>query len=116
MPQCTGATLDPEPEGPRAIKEDAAAGNCTAVLHACRPSPNAYGFGGLGARSGLITVRAGAGGGSGCRAGEGRSGKDVETFPGGGEPSAVKSAFCWVSVFNAGEAGDADFFIEWLSP
>lgn len=40
-----------------------------------------------------------------------RSGIDVETLPGGGEPSAVKSDFCSASDFEAGTGVTAGLFM-----
>lgn len=39
------------------------------------------------------------------------SGIDVETLPGGGEPSAVKSDFCSASDFGAGTGVTAGLFM-----
>ena len=39
------------------------------------------------------------------------SGTDVETLPGGGEPSAVKSDFCSDSVFGSGTGVTAGLFM-----
>jgi hypothetical protein len=59
---------------------------------------SAYGFVAAGARLSLIVPLTLAGGGLATPNPGALAGIAVETFPGGGEPSAVKSDFCSVSV------------------
>ena len=62
----------------------------------------AYGFDRAGTRFSVIVARTGRWVGDAlCGSGE-LTGVDVETFPGSGEPSAVKSDFCSASVFATG--------------
>ena len=72
---------------------------------------SAYGFAALGARFSLIVPRTVAMGGVAFPCSGELTGIDVETFPGGGEPSAVKSDFCSASVFAGGAGATAGLFI-----
>lgn len=59
----------------------------------------------------VIVARTGRGVGAAFSGLGDLTGVDVQTFPGGGEPSAVKSEFCSASVFAMGTGLTTGFFI-----
>jgi hypothetical protein len=75
------------------------------------PIGSAYGFAAAGARLSLIVPRTVAWGGFAAPNSGELTGIAVETFPGGGEPSAVKSDFCSASVFATGTGVTAGLFM-----
>lgn len=67
------------------------------LVHGVR-AESVYGLADFAARFNLIVARAGTGGGLARPGSVGVTGTDAETFPGGGEPSAVKRVSCCASV------------------
>lgn len=84
---------------------------CCPLVRAHTANESAYGFLDVDARFSLVFLRTGAGGELAFPDAGELIGNDVETFPGGGEPSAVKSTFCSASVFDVGTGKAAAFFI-----
>lgn len=83
---------------------------CHAVEQFTLPS-SVYGLARAAMRFSVIVSRTGRSvGASFCGSGE-STGIDGETFPGGGEPSAVKSDFCSASVFATGTGATTGLFM-----
>jgi hypothetical protein len=74
---------------------------CHSVEQLTLPS-SVYGLARAATRFSVIVARTGRSAGVACSGSGEPAGVDVETFPGGGEPSAVKSDFCCASVFATG--------------
>lgn len=70
-----------------------------------------YRLAAAGASLSMIVPRTVAGGGLGAPTSGELTGIAEQTFPGGGEPSAVKSGFCSASVFATGTGVTAGLFL-----
>ena len=81
------------------------------VVGLLTPPALAYGFDRAATRFSLIVARTGRWVGDACSGSDELTGADVATFPGGGEPSAVKCDFCSASVLATGTGVTAGLFM-----
>jgi hypothetical protein len=104
------------------MAEDASPLNCCLAGEETTPAVSAQGIAATRARLSLIARRAVAGRGLAAPESGAPTGIAFETFPGGGEPSAVKSDFCSARVFAMGAGVTAGLFmprtfaVRWTSP